>query len=201
LPVLGETRFTEFLVRENVLDEYGFEEWIFCPGMLFNAKDKWWGDQGKRDKPHEGLDLCLYRDQQDRILRLDEKTKIPVLYDGMVIRIFDDFIGKSVMMEHSLPDSDTQRFYTIYGHTNPHRGLHAGRIVKGGDIIATLAQPSKSKNDLLPHLHISLGWTAEVISYDKLDWETIGTPNTLKLLDPLHVMGWHYLLLESPLPP
>src|SRR3989339_1498275 len=98
--ILTDKRFTESLVRENALDECGFKGWVFYPGMLFNAKDKWWGDQGKRDKPHEGLDLCLYRDQQDRVFRLDEKTKIPALYDGLVVRIFDDFIGKSVMMEH-----------------------------------------------------------------------------------------------------
>jgi hypothetical protein len=34
---LSKTRFTEFLVQENSLDECGFEEWIFYPGMLLIA--------------------------------------------------------------------------------------------------------------------------------------------------------------------
>ena len=117
------------------MDEHGFKEWIFSPGMLFNASDKWWGDQGKRDKPHEGLDLCLYKDRRGRMRRLDEKTKIPVIYDGIVVGIVNDFLGKSVIIEHGLTDSDNNRFCTIYGHLNPHKGLHVGRIVKEGDII------------------------------------------------------------------
>lgn len=193
---LSKTRFTEYLIRKNALDEHGFKEWVFCPGMLFNAPDKWWGDQGKRDKPHEGLDLCLYRDRRDRMRHLDEKTKIPIIYDGTVVGIVNDFLGKSVIIEHSLTDSDKNRFCTIYGHINPHKGLHVGRIVKEGDIIATLAGLRNSKVKTLSHLHISLGLASKFISYDKLDWETIGAPNTLTLMDPLYVIGWHYRALK-----
>ena len=192
-PPLSKTRFTEFLVRENSLDECGFEEWSFYPGMLFNAPDKWWGDQGKRDKPHEGLDLFLYRDQRDRILHLDKKTKIPVMYDGVVVGIVNDFLGKSVIIEHCFPDSDNRRFCTIYGHTNPHGGINIGRIVKQGDIIATLAAPGKSKAGISTHLHITVGWIFKFILYDRLDWETIGAPDTMTLLDPLNVIDRRYV--------
>ena len=61
--------------------------------------------------------------------RLDEKTNIPVIYDGVVVGIVNDFLGKSVIIEHDLADSDTNRFCTIYGHLNPHKGLHVGRVV------------------------------------------------------------------------
>ncbi len=195
-PSLNKTRFTEHLILENALDGNGFKEWIFHPGMLFNSPTKWWGDQGKREKPHEGLDFCLYRDRRDKICRLDEKTKIPVIYDGIVVGIFNDFLGKSVIMEHDLSDSDNNRFCTIYGHINPHKGLHVGRVVKEGDIIASLADLHSSKVATLSHLHISLGWASRFISYDKLDWETIGTPNTLILMDPLYVIGYHYYVLN-----
>jgi hypothetical protein len=50
--------------------------------MLFNSTDKWWGDQGKRDQPHEGLDLCLYKDGKNTILSLGEKAEVPVIFDG-----------------------------------------------------------------------------------------------------------------------
>jgi len=189
---LKKMQFTQSIVRVNALDESGFKEWFFRPGMLFNSLDKWWGDHGKRDKPHEGLDICLYKDRQDRILCLDGKTKIPAMVDGVVVRIFNDFLGKSMIVKHDLPTKDSIRFCTIYGHTNPLGGLHVGSIVKKGDIIATLVESIESKHNILPHLHLSLGWTSKYISYDQLDWKTIGSRNTLTLLDPLHVMGALY---------
>ena len=89
--------------------------------MLFNSTDKWWGDQGKRDKPHEGLDLCLYKDREDKILRLGENAKVPVIYDGIVVGIVDDFLGKSVIIEHLFSGSKAETglnykflFYLIY---------------------------------------------------------------------------------------
>jgi len=192
-----KTRFTEFLIRENALDEGGFKEWIFSPGMLFNAPDKWWGDQGKREKPHEGLDLCLYRDGRGRVLRVDAKMRIPVMYDGEVVGIVSDFLGESVIIEHAFRQSDDRRLCTIYGHTNPQEGLHVGRIVKEGESIATVADSGKSEANILPHLHISLGWTSKSISYDHLDWEIIGTTNMVTLLDPLDVIDWPYQVLAD----
>jgi len=192
-----KARFTEFLIRENGLDEGGFEEWIFCPGMLFNAPDKWWGDQGKRDKPHEGLDLCLYRDRRGRVLRVDAKTRIPVMYDGEVVGVVHDFLGETVIIEHAFRQVDDRRLCTIYGHTNPQGGLQIGRIVKLGEVIATLADSGKPEGNILPHLHISLGWTSKSISYDHLYWETIGTTNMLTLLDPLDVLDWPYRVLAD----
>jgi murein DD-endopeptidase MepM/ murein hydrolase activator NlpD len=194
-PSLRNTRFTELLIQKNALDNGGFKGWIFCPGMLFNSTDKWWGDHGKRDKPHEGLDLCFYKDREDTILRLGEKAKVPAIYDGIVVGIIDDVLGKSVIVEHLFSDLDNSRLCTIYGHTIPEDHLHVGKIVKKGDVIATLADSSRSKTKILPHLHISLGWTSKVISYDRLDWENIGASNTLTLLDPLKIIDWDYLIL------
>jgi len=195
-PSLRNTRFTEFLIQKNAFGEGGFKGWIFCPGMLFNSTGKWWGDQNQRDKPHEGLDLCFYNDREDTILSLGKKAKIPVIYDGIVVRIIDDFLGKSVVIEHLFSDCNNNRLCTIYGHTIPESNLHVGNIVKQGDVIATLADSNRSKTNIFPHLHISLGWTSKEISYDRLDWENIGDPNTLTLLDPMQVIDWHYLILE-----
>jgi murein DD-endopeptidase MepM/ murein hydrolase activator NlpD len=195
IPSLGNTRFTEFLIQKNALDKGGFKGWIFCPGMLFHSTDKWWGDRGKRDKPHEGLDLCFYKDREDKIIRLGEKTKVPAIDDGMVVRIMDDFLGKSVILEHLFSDFDNHRLCSIYGHTIPEDNLRAGKIVKKGDIIATLADSGKFKTDIYPHLHISLGKASKAISYDRLDWKNIGASNTLTLLDPLKVIDWPFSIM------
>src|SRR6056300_1894489 len=79
-----KSRFTEMLIEENELDQNGFKNWIFCNGMLFSSPDKWWGDHGLRDYPHEGIDLCLYRDRSRMIRRIDEKTRIPAMHDGVI---------------------------------------------------------------------------------------------------------------------
>jgi len=194
-PSLRITRFTEFLIQKNALGQNGFKGWGFFPGMLFNSTDKWWGDLGKRDKPHEGLDLCLYKDRKGTILRLGEKAKIPVIYDGTVVGIVDDFLGKSVIIEHLFSDCGSNRLCSIYGHTIPEDHLHVGNPVREGDVIATLADSTRSKTNIFPHLHISLGWTSKETSYDRLDWKNIGAPNTLTLLDPLQVIDGHYLIL------
>ncbi len=194
---LNKSRFTEFFIQANGLGKNGFDEWLFLPGMLFLAPDKWWGNRSKRDHPHEGLDLGLYRDRQGNIRQLEEATQIPAMYSGVVVKVLDDFMGKSVIMEHVLPDKETSMVITIYGHTIPAENLKAGRSFNRGDIIATLANRKKSKPDIDPHLHISIGCSSQTISYDSLNWESIGTPDMIRLFDPLSVMNWKYSVLES----
>jgi Peptidase family M23 len=194
-PSLKNTRLTELLIQKNALDPGDFKGWVFCPGMLFHSTDKWWGDRKKRDKPHEGLDLCFYKDRSDTILRLGETAKVPAIYDGIVVGMIDDFLGKSIIMEHVFPGGDKKRLCTIYGHTLPKDHLRVGSLVKQGDVMATLADAGRFKTNIFPHLHLSLGWTSELISYDRLDWENISDPNTMTLLDPLQIIDWHYFIL------
>jgi murein DD-endopeptidase MepM/ murein hydrolase activator NlpD len=193
-PALNKSRFTGLLMRNSVAEEDGFKEWIFCPGMLFNALGKWWGGRGKRARPHEGLDLCLYRNRQDRILRLEQGMTVPAMYDGVVVKIIDDFLGKSVIIDHSLPGL---RVCSIYGHTIPHRGIGAGSRVNEGDVIAVIAGTGRSKTGLFPHLHITVGLISGETSYDRIDWETIGRPDILTLLDPLGVIGGNYTIRDE----
>ena len=197
IPSFKKTLFTEWLIRENGLDEPGLKEWIFCPGMLFHAECKWWGNRGPRDTPHEGLDMFLYKDRRDRIVRFDEKTRIPVMFDGVVVSIINDFLGNSVIVEHPFPDRDTGKVYTIYGHTNPLKDLHIGMELNQGDIVGTLADPGQSGFNVMPHLHISLGWASKTIPYGRLNWDTIGASDTLTLLDPLDIINWQYRTLEE----
>jgi len=194
---LNRTRFTQWLIRENGLDESALKEWIFCPCMLFHAMCKWWGNKGPRDTPHEGLDILLYKDRQDRIVRLDERTRIPVMFDGVVVSIINDFLGRSVIVEHAFPNRDTGKVCTIYGHTNPLKGLQIGRELKQGNIMGTLADPAQSGFNVMPHLHISVGRASKPISYARLNWDTIGDSGALTLLDPLDIINWQYQILDE----
>ena len=194
---LGKSRFTEMLIEENALDQSGFERWLFCQGMLFNSADKWWGDHGRRDYPHEGIDLCLYQDRSGRIFRMDEKTRISVMHDGVVKAMFKDYLGRAVIIEHEYSGSDPARFISFYAHTKPRSAVKVGTLVKEGDIIATLAGTGNSKSNILPHLHFSLGLPTNSFSYERFVWNTIRNPAMLILLDPLAVIDWPYQALDA----
>ena len=88
--LIPKARFTEYFKRANGLADNGFSEWVFLPGMLFRAPHKWWGKGGKRDNLHEGLDLCIYRDRRNRICHFKETTRIPAMYDGVVLKIINE---------------------------------------------------------------------------------------------------------------
>jgi len=177
------------------LDLPDVQEWLFCAGMLFGAKGKWWGDRGPRDRSHEGLDLLLYKDRQARVRRIKETTRIPVMHDGVIVGIINDFLGKSIIVEHRLMERG--RGLTIYGHTRPLKGIHPGMAVRQGAVIATVAGSGRSAFPMAPHLHLSIAWVPEPISYDQLNWESIATSKMLTLLDPLGLIGCHYQVLRS----
>jgi hypothetical protein len=191
---LKKTRFTEMLIEENSLDQNGFESWLFCPGMLFNSPQKWWGDRGRRDFPHEGIDVCLYRDHCMRTLRLDEKCRIPVMHAGVVKAIFTDYLGKAVIIEHETPESE--RFLSVYAHTKPRTDIKIGSLVKEGDIIANIADTGRSKARIIPHLHFSLGLPSPSFTYDPFVWNIMRNPDLITLLDPLEAIIWPYQQLE-----
>jgi hypothetical protein len=192
-----KSRFTEMLIEENALDQSGFESWIFCHGMLFNSPDKWWGDYGRRDSPHEGVDLCLYRDRSGRICRIDEKTRIPVIQNGVIKAIFKDYLGQAIIIEHERIESNIGRFISFYAHTKPHAGIEVGMMVKEGDIIASIADTSHSKAHIIPHLHLSLGRPSKSFSYDEFVWNAIRKPEKIILLDPLTVIDWPYQAMDA----
>jgi murein DD-endopeptidase MepM/ murein hydrolase activator NlpD len=194
---LKKSRFTEMLIKENDLDQNGFERWIFCHGMQFNSPDKWWGDHGLRDYPHEGIDLCMFKDRSSRIRRVNEKTRIPVMQDGRVKAIFKDYLGKALVIEHEHCSSSTGRLLSFYAHTKPRAEIEEGVIVKEGDIIATLADTSNLKSNIIPHLHFSLGLPSKAFSFDGFVWNTIRKPEMITLIDPLAVIDWPYGALEA----
>jgi hypothetical protein len=193
------TRFTEFFIRENGLPPFGFGGWVFYPGMLFRATEKWWGDRMKRNNPHEGIDFCFYKNELGRIVRLGKGTKVPVMYDGVAVTIIDDFLGKSVVIEHRPPGSDMV-LLTIYGHIIPTDSLGPGLSVKAGDVIGTLAIPDKARFDVLPHLHVSFALVVEPILYKDLDWKRVNTSKALTILGPLDIVDGQYTVLRPDIP-
>jgi murein DD-endopeptidase MepM/ murein hydrolase activator NlpD len=190
---LPETGFSRYLLRHNSLD--GFREWAFRPGMLFGSRFKWWGEGGYRGSPHEGLDLCLYRDEGGRIHGLDKNTKIPSIYDGEVVRVVRDFIGKSIFLRHGLSDSDGNALYSVYGHVKPLGGVTRGGVFREGETIASLAD-TRGRN-VPPHLHVSLAWICPAHRPEELGWEMMRDARKARLLDPLPLVVDSYTVIEE----
>ena len=197
---LKKSRFTEMLIEANALDSSTFESWVFCHGMLFNNKDKWWGNYGQRDYPHEGIELCLYSGRSRKIRRIGETTRIPLMHDGVVKAIFKDYLGQSVVLEHKNANNNIEKFISMYAHTNPRSGIEIGSVLQEGDIIATLGDTRNLKSKILPHLHFSLGLPAHSFSYDRFVWNTIRMPDMITLLDPLPIIDWPYRVLDGVTP-
>jgi murein DD-endopeptidase MepM/ murein hydrolase activator NlpD len=191
------TRFTEMLIDANGLDQNAFECWVFCPGMLFESPEKWWGDGGRRDFPHEGIDFCLYGNRASRVFSLDEKTRIPAMHAGVVKAIFADYLGKALVIEHALQDRPGGRFLSVYAHTKPENNIEIGTAVKEGEVIATIADTARSKTGILPHLHFSLGLPAPLLGYESFVWNIMRTPNLVTLLDPLGLIDCPHQLRDD----
>lgn len=193
---LKTTCFSSNLAEVNGYDDLGFAEWVFHPGMLFYASERWWGDGGNRDRAHEGLDFRFYRDSVGCKHCLDEHTKIPVMYDGDIVKIDEDFMGKSVYISHDSHDENGYRLCTIYSHTRPNKGLYIGKKLREGDIIATIAHRWTKKVTMPPHLHITVAWISQSITGENLDWKTINDCSAVILMDPLEILGCRYTVID-----
>ena len=189
--------FTEHFIRANGLRNNDFEEWLLCSGMLFKAPNTWWGIQGKRKKLHEGLDLGFYRNQKKGIIGFDDSTRIPTIYEGVIVGIFNDFLGKSILIKHEITSADNGTLFTIFGHVNPEKEIYPGMRLEEGEIIASVANAGTSR--MSPHLHLSIGWAKKEITDAFLDWKIISSSEMLKLIDPLETIGRSSLISTSTL--
>ena len=192
--VAEATSFARDFARANELGVGGFREWVLHPGMLFRASRTWWGDGGARPAPHEGLDLCYYCDRENRTHRLGGQARVPALYEGVVMGIAPDFLGHSVIVRHDLSGCDDVVLCTIYAHTIPQRGTRVGKRVRQGDVVACLADVSARQSSAGPHLHLSIALAPKGLACEELDWEEIGDPQRMTLIDPLPFVGKASLL-------
>jgi hypothetical protein len=190
--------FTRQFIAANRLGRRGFSNWLFYPGMFFLDRNKWWGDQGPRPTPHEGVDLCFYRTDTGGECRLYPQARIPAVTGGRVLGIIDDFLGKSIVVHHAGQADNGWRICTIYGHTRPLAGLSTGSRVTAGEVIASLSH-NGGPGGPGPHLHVSLALISDHLPAEGIDWPALNDPKMALFLDPLRsIMALHPLSM-SPL--
>jgi murein DD-endopeptidase MepM/ murein hydrolase activator NlpD len=194
--VVKKPQFTTWLTHANKVGMQGLDEWVFHSGMLFGSPDKWWGDLGRRDFPHEGLDFAMYRDTSGRIRYLDRHTRIPAMFTGTIKSVFSDYLGQAIVMEHADRDPDGTCRLSIYAHTVPLPGIRPGKMVNAGDIIASIADTSRSKAAIRPHLHYTLGRVAGDQIGEGFEWNDMRDPNRVDLNDPLEFIDWPYRVTD-----
>ena len=182
------SRFMEFMLERNRPRMDGFQRWVFHPGMLFRAQEKWWGDQGLRAVPHEGLDLYSFETEGGRVQTVDQQTQIPAAFAGQVVKIDPDFLGQSIYIIHAMYADDGRQLLSALGHTIPREGLKTGHMVAAGEIIAAVSGISGQKSNLPPHLHLTFAWVPKDVRVDQLTWKNLGHDPGIRLIDPLAVI-------------
>lgn len=190
-----KTRFTKMLIEANSLHPDHFRSWVFYPGMLFNSPDKWWGDLGRRDFKHEGIDFCFYRNESGHILRLNPNTRLPAMRDGTVKTLFNDYLGRAVVIEHGSETGQAGCSLSVYAHTTPLAHIKPGCLVSEGDIIGTIADTSHSKAKIPPHLHFTLGDSSAKLVYDQFVWNHMRDGRRFVLRNPISVIDWPWELI------
>jgi hypothetical protein len=161
--------------------------WRFYPGMTYGSREKWWPDTGARPTPHEGIDICYYTDKSGRERQFGPSTRVPAMTTGTVIALCDDFLGRSVFLEHY---SDNQeRLISIYAHIVPHQRIFPGLKVAAGEEIGTVADTVGRKNRMPAHLHITImKRPPAAYSGVHLDWEYICNAGRVCLVDPFAIL-------------
>jgi hypothetical protein len=183
------SQFMEFMLEHNRPRMAGFKSWVFHPGMLFQALEKWWGDQGPRAVPHEGLDLYSFTDAGGGVKTVDQQTQIPAAFAGQVVKIDRDFLGKSIYIRHAVYTDDGRQLLSAVGHTVPREGLQTGQQVAAGEIIGAVSGFSGQKSNLPPHLHLTFAWVPVDFRVDQLTWKNLGHDPGIRLIDPLIVIS------------
>lgn len=187
-------QFSQWLIEKNPHAITHFQEWLFYPGMLFGAQESWWGAGKKRPRPHEGLDMCFYRDREGVIHHWGRMVVIPLMEDGVVQKIStDDFIGCSIYVIHPhLETPSGEALYSIYAHVTPIEKLHEGDRLRAGTLIAHVADFKKTKAAMIDHFHFSLALLPFSFLKKNMNWKTMADPAMVTLLNPLDHMACRY---------
>jgi murein DD-endopeptidase MepM/ murein hydrolase activator NlpD len=189
-PEILTSRFLEDLLAANQGQLAGFRRWVLKLGMLFGAREQWWGGQRRRPTPHEGLDLCCFEDAAGRQRRLAAGTRIPATFAGLIIRIAPDFLGESVYLSHEIYSPEGLKLHTLFGHLKPRPALKVGGEVAAGEIIGTISEgPDGPKAPIAPHLHITLAWLPALLAPERLDWPNLGRDPAITLIDPRRILS------------
>ncbi|NTW88476.1 MAG: hypothetical protein HGB26_04990 [Desulfobulbaceae bacterium] len=177
-----DSQFTSTLLNLNNLAE-ACTGWLFLPGMLFQETEAWW-KEGTRQTPHEGIDLLFLTNRDGQRRDIPPEAMIPPLWDGEVVAVFDDFLGSTVVMRHSLMDGQGWRLVSLYGHVHPLVEFGA-QVCAEKPLAAVATGKVRGSSAPVDHLHLSVGWLAPGWRATELEWPSLWRNPGIVLIDPL----------------
>lgn len=178
--------FETMLIALNQDRLSNLSSWVFDRGMLFQGIEKWWKKGEIRPRPHEGLDICFFKDENGNLQSLNENTIIPAPYDGTVVCIKEDFIGTSLFVVTDIR-SDRPLLWAL-GHMRVGSGISEGMRLKKSMPLGTLSPVLKRGFGLRSHLHISVGFLKTWEILKTIDWPKLSESTHIELLDPLPLL-------------
>jgi len=174
---------THFLGLNN-LPPSACAAWIIRPGMEFGANAAWWGGRKPRKNPHEGIDLCLFRNSAGAIRSIGYRHLIPSVCDGVVAALVADFMGTSVFVKSGRRRADGKTLYLLYGHLRPSSGIAPGCAITGGEPVGSVSDAALKADGPTPHLHVSTAFLHDGFPPDMLNWRELAEGGA-EFVDPI----------------
>lgn len=188
MPLLPEpSSFTEAFVSFNCPESIHRFRWSFQAGMLYQDNGCWW-KPARRVHPHEGVDFCGYYAGMRGEVKKVGLDLVPSLYDGIVVRINDDFLGKTVWMKHPAIQCDRLILFSALGHIRPKKTITEGACISQGEEIGRIA-PVRKGATIAMHLHLSVFWAPPFLRTERLCWPDLPSNRMIRLLDPLSIIS------------
>lgn len=168
---------------------------MFFPGMLFGSMEKWWGKPGLRAASHEGVDFCFFSGKNGAGFRLDETVQVPMIFDGVVVHLMDDFFGTTVVTRHDGRDARNNALLSLYGHLRPDVELRIGDNVRQGEAFAAIADTTVRSSLVPTHLHLTLAAAEALPPPGKLSWEMLNQAKRSVFIDPAGLLDAPYTMM------
>ena len=175
--------YLDALARANGLPRD--TQWLFYPGMLQDSPDKWWDDFLFRHARHEGIDICYYRTPAQEKMQFIHDLRVPALDQGVVLNVSNDFLGKSLVLEHQGFCDFPDRVVIVYSHLSPAPGIGPGSVVEKDQIIAQVSDTRIKQSKLISHLHLSCVELPRTIPADHLNWDLFPRRDKVRLINPV----------------
>ena len=138
------------------------------PGMGFAGINNWWNVitrwDSHKEPQHRGVDISCLVDSRNLASPIAPGAPLIWLASGSIVSIFDDLVGKTIVVEGS--NGGELLFYV---HTTPNAELSVGQAVSEGKLWGSIAAPIITSN-CSAHLHLGI---ARVLKSDSIDFRDL----------------------------
>lgn len=107
---------------------------------------------------------------------------IPAIFDGIIVRDHQDFLGQTLYIQHEQFQQNSKTLYSLYAHIAINDKLPK-KIARDMPIGVIAEVPGLSP--VPPHLHLSMAWLENTLDTTSINWNNIASHESVHLVDPL----------------